>query len=91
VNLFTVAAGVFAAKVSASKVEWSARLGNDTRPIVNAQEATGIRELTAQEIDHVTGGVVTSSSEPWAVMTFVGVVGGLVGTALGALIDWIFD
>ena len=55
---------------------------------MNAQDATGIRELTAQEIDHVTGGVVTGSSEPWAVMTFVVGMSGLVATALGALFQF---
>jgi hypothetical protein len=85
VNLFTVAAGVFAARVSASMAKWSARLGNDRRLSMNVQEAAGIRERTAQEIDHVTGGAV--DSEVVFFLTWSAGVGALVGGLVMGLID----
>ena len=30
---------------------------------MNVQETTGIRELTAQELDHVTGGTNTTTTQ----------------------------
>jgi lactobin A/cerein 7B family class IIb bacteriocin len=54
---------------------------------MNVQETTGIRELTAQELDQVNGGVILEA----AVIGFMTVcMVTTVGCMLGALADWLF-
>ena len=55
---------------------------------MNVQETTGIRELTAQEVDHVTGG--TNYYNQTLGLT-IGVGLGIVGTAISAFLGWLFD
>jgi len=76
----------FKPKVSASMAEWSARMTR-RRLIMNVQETTGIRELTAQELDQVNGGVIFEV----AAIGFMTVsMVATVGCMLGALADWLF-
>jgi lactobin A/cerein 7B family class IIb bacteriocin len=72
----------FGPKVSASMAEWSARLTR-RRLNMNVQETTGIRELTAQELDQVNGGVILEAY----VITMAAVV---LSGSLGGLWEWLF-
>ena len=55
---------------------------------MNAQETTGIRELTAQEVDHVTGGTnYYNQTLGLAIGVAVGTVLSVVG---GAIWNWLF-
>jgi hypothetical protein len=80
-------------KVSASMAEWSAR-ATRRRLNMNANVTTGIRELTAQELDQVTGGTsLIEGMSNGEAMTFGFVISGLIAGAaygLGCLIDWLF-
>ena len=58
---------------------------------MNVQETTGIRELTVEELDHVTGGQsftygMTNGEAGFLAGVFTFVVGG----AIMGLLDWLF-
>ena len=56
---------------------------------MNVQETTGIRELTVEELDHVTGGFtygMTNGEAGFLTGVFTFVVGG----AIMGLLDWLF-
>jgi hypothetical protein len=79
----------FGPKVSASMAEWFARLTR-RRLNMNVQETTGIRELTAQELDHVTGGLSYNLSQNGEMIAFGAIVGTMIMTAVGGLLEWLF-
>jgi hypothetical protein len=55
---------------------------------MNAHATTGIRELTAQELDQVTGGYINSQeTEAWVFSITVAV--GIL-TSVGAFLEWLF-
>jgi hypothetical protein len=57
---------------------------------MNAHVATGIRELTAQELDQVTGGR-GAEMDAAEVFAFTFTVGSLAMAALSCLFDWLFN
>ena len=61
---------------------------------MNAYETTGVRELTAQELDQVTGGAVTDGMDGAELFAFAAVTTWLVGTAalaVASFFDWLFS
>src|SRR5262249_5900805 len=74
-------------KVSASMAEWSARL-TTRRLNMNAYVTTGIRDLTAQELDQVTGGLRANDEQleglVWAS------IGAVIGLGIAGFFDWLF-
>jgi hypothetical protein len=54
---------------------------------MNVQETTGIRDLTAQELDQVNGGTGYDATLGLAIGVGIGIVGALIGGFLG----WLFD
>jgi hypothetical protein len=78
-------------KVSASMAEWSAR-ATRRRLNMNANATTGIRELTAQELDHVTGGEISTGgwNTGWGVGAAAVFITGAVMAVAGAFWDWLF-
>jgi hypothetical protein len=75
--------------------EWFAR-PTQRRLNMNANATTGIRELTAQELDQVTGGEISTAGwqTGWGIAAAGAFVGGVIisvgGAAIGALLDWLF-
>jgi hypothetical protein len=57
---------------------------------MNVHATTGIRELTAQELDQVTGGLIYNPSTGQLVFDIVS-ISVAVGGILGALVNWLFD
>jgi hypothetical protein len=55
---------------------------------MNANETTGIRELTAQELDEVTGG--STMEYNWFESTRLAISITAIGGAVLGLIDWLF-
>ena len=55
---------------------------------MNVQETTGIRDLTAQELDHVTGGQITGYDQTVGIV--IGFSIAIVGAAIGGLLGWLF-
>jgi hypothetical protein len=58
---------------------------------MNAQQTTGVRELTAQELDQVTGGM---SADTWEFTWIVGasaMAAATISAVIGTILDWIFD
>jgi hypothetical protein len=82
-------AGRVHAKSPVSMAEWSARQ-KEGRLNMNAYATTEIRELTAQEVDQVTGGRMTDMTQGEAVFA-VTIVGLAIGTALASIFSWLFD
>ena len=57
---------------------------------MNVQEATGIRELTAREVDYVTGGQISGPSSGFDAAVLGGIIGGWIGVAALSFLDWLF-
>jgi hypothetical protein len=57
---------------------------------MNAYVTTGIRELTAQELDQVTGGRGAEMDQTEMIAAGL-TIGWLIGTAIGSLLSWLFD
>jgi hypothetical protein len=60
---------------------------------MNVQQTTGVRELTAQEVNQVTGGV-NISADAWEFGWIVGASATValgIGAVIGTIIDWLFD
>jgi hypothetical protein len=57
---------------------------------MNANVTTGHRELTAQELDQVAGGVTYQEGLYAAQLGIFFGVAGVVGAAVGAFFDWLF-
>jgi hypothetical protein len=55
---------------------------------MNAQQTTAIRELTAQELDEVTGGI---SFENGVILFMSASLGGALVGAIGHIFEWLFD
>jgi hypothetical protein len=59
---------------------------------MNAYATTAIRELTAQELDQVTGGrYVTDGMDQAELIMSALTIGTVIGGLLGAIFSWIFD
>jgi hypothetical protein len=57
---------------------------------MNASATTGSRELSAQELDQVTGGLNYNVSENGEYAISFVLIGAMVGSVVGALWDWLF-
>jgi hypothetical protein len=58
---------------------------------MNAYGTTAIRELTAQELDQVTGGApLTHGMSGGEVFFAAGIIGSVVAGAITCLFDWLF-
>jgi hypothetical protein len=58
---------------------------------MNAHATTAIRELTAQELDQVTGGApLTHGMSVGEVFFAGGIIGSVVAGAITCLFDWLF-
>jgi hypothetical protein len=55
---------------------------------MNTNATTEIRELTAQELDQVTGGA--ADMDQYEAGVFAGVMTALIGGAIVGLLDWLF-
>jgi hypothetical protein len=55
---------------------------------MNAHVTTGIRELTAQELDRVTGGFASENDYFEAARLSISIIA--IGSAVLGLIDWLF-
>jgi hypothetical protein len=58
--------------------------------MMNVQETTGIRELSARELDHVTGGQISGPQSGFEAAVLGAVIGGWIAVAAGTLLDWLF-
>jgi hypothetical protein len=58
--------------------------------MMNVQEATGIRELTARELDHITGGQISGPQSGFEAFALTVIIGGWIGIAAASLFDWLF-
>jgi hypothetical protein len=56
---------------------------------MNANVTTGTRELTAQELDQVTGGFLPENRAEGFVFGLT--IGTAFITGVGAVLDWLFD
>jgi hypothetical protein len=57
---------------------------------MNANATTGIRELTALEMDEVAGGLTYQEAVEYGQMGVIGGIAFVVGAGIGALLDWLF-
>jgi hypothetical protein len=57
---------------------------------MNAHATTGLRELTARELDQVAGGVTYQEGLYAAQLGIFFAVSGVIGAAVGAFFDWLF-
>jgi hypothetical protein len=53
---------------------------------MNVHETTELRELTAQEIEHVAGGF---SEDSFGRFLAIGIVGAGLGILVGGFVDWL--
>ena len=54
------------------------------------QETTGIRELTAREVDDVNGGQISGPSSGFDAFVLGGIIGGWIAIAAVSFLDWLF-
>jgi hypothetical protein len=90
VSMFTLAPESVAPKSPRSVAEWSTPIWK-RRLMMNVQQTTGVRELTAEELDQVTGAM---SADTWEFLWTMGASATAalgISAVIGTIIDWLFD